>query len=341
MGVVMTTRGCVVTGGAGFVGSRLIRALNDGGCDRIVLVDSFARRPGKLDGVSSLRVADFLDYFAVDAWDVEALDRRLPPLDGIFHIGAWTDVLETDVTKMLHYNFEHARRWIELGQRRSVPVIYGSTSALYGTSRLCRVDDAACERPLNAYGYSKLLLDRWLRARLETLPSRVVGFRFFNVFGPGEEHKAHNASIPTRFFQFLRDQGHIDLFESEIRRDYIHVDDVARVLLRAWQSDQPSGVYNLGSGIAIAHREIAETVARVARDAGLPVDPEPIRPLPMPEALRARFQFYTRADGVLPWVAEIVSAPLEKMVGYWAGRARAQAGDGQGSPVPKAVASRS
>ena len=114
----MTPRWCVVTGGAGFVGSRLVRALNDGGWDRIVLVDSFARRPEKLGWVSSLRVADFLDYFAVDALDVEALDRRLPPLDAIFHVGAWTDVLETDVTKMLRYNFEHARRWIELGQRR-------------------------------------------------------------------------------------------------------------------------------------------------------------------------------------------------------------------------------
>jgi ADP-L-glycero-D-manno-heptose 6-epimerase len=336
----MTARWCVVTGGAGFVGSRLIRALNDGGCDRIVLVDSFARRPEKLDGVSSLRVADFLDYFAVDAWDVEALDRRLPPLDAIFHVGAWTDVLETDVTKILRYNFEHARRWIELGQRRRVPVIYASTSALYGASRLCRVDDPGCERPLNPYGYSKLLLDRWVRARLETLPSRVVGFRFFNVFGPGEAHKAHNASIPTRFFEFLRDQRHIELFEGEIRRDYVHVDDVARVLLRAWQSDQPSGVYNLGSGVAIAHREIAEAVVRVARDARMPLDLEPIRSVPMPAALQARFQFYTCADAVLPWVAEIAPAPLDKMVGYWAARAHAQAGDGRGPAVPEAITSR-
>jgi ADP-L-glycero-D-manno-heptose 6-epimerase len=325
----MTGRWCVVTGGAGFVGSRLVRALNDGGWDRIVLVDSFARRPAKLGGVSSLRVADFLDYFTIDALDVEALDRRLPPLDVIFHVGGWTDVLETDITQMLRYNFEHSRRWLELGQRRDIPVIYASTSALYGRSRLCRVDDPACERPLNPYGYSKLLLDRWLRTRLDALTSRVVGFRFFNVFGPGEEHKAHNASIPTRFFQFLRDHGHIDLFEGEIRRDYVHVDDVACVLLRAWQSDQPSGVYNLGSSVAIAHGEIAETVARVARDAGLPVDPQPIRPVPMPEALRSRFQFYTRADGVLPWVAELTAGPLEKMVEYWTAWAHGEAGDGR------------
>src|SRR5262249_1629002 len=166
-------RWCVVTGGAGFVGARLVRALNEGGQDRIVLVDSFIRRPEKLHGTSSLRVADFLDYFEIDDLDVEALDRRLPPLDAIFHIGAWTDVLETDTAKMLRYNFEHARRWLELGQRRGVPVIYASTSALYGTSRLCRVDDPSCERPLNQYGYSKLLLDRWLRARLEALSSRI------------------------------------------------------------------------------------------------------------------------------------------------------------------------
>jgi ADP-L-glycero-D-manno-heptose 6-epimerase len=337
----MNVKWCLVTGGAGFVGSRLVRALNDMGCDRIVLVDSFSRRPVKLAGLSGLRFADFVDYFSIDTMSIEELDRRLPPLDAIFHVGAWTDVLETDVTKMLRYNFEHSRRWIELGQRRGIPVIYASTSALYGTSRLCRVNDPGCEGPLNPYGYSKLLLDRWLRARLETLTSRVVGFRFFNVFGPGEEHKAHNASIPTRFFHFLRDQGRIDLFDAEILRDYVYVDDVARVLLRAWQSDQPSGVYNLGSGVAIPHREIAEAVVRVVREAGLQVDPQPILPVPMVEALRSRFQFYTRADGVLPWVTEIVSAPLEKMVQYWTARTRTDAADGWVSSVPEIIVSRS
>jgi len=334
----MSARWCVVTGGAGFVGSRLVRALNDGGQDRIVLVDSFARRPEKLGGISSLRVADFLDYFAVDGLDVEALDRRLPPLEAIFHVGAWTDVLETDAGKMLRYNFEHACRWLELGQRRGVPVIYASTSALYGTSRLCRVGDPDCERPLNPYGYSKLLLDRWLQARLGSLASRVVGFRFFNVFGPGEAHKAHNASIPTRFFQFLCDQGRIDLFDDEIRRDYVYVDDVARVLVRAWESDQPSGVYNLGSGNAISHQEIAEAVVRVARDIGLPVEHQPIRRVPMPADLRGRFQFYTRADGVLPWVAEITSGPLEKMVRYWTAAGQVEGRNGQSSVRREATA---
>lgn len=309
----------MVTGGVGFVGSRLVRALNDRGADRIVLVDSFSRRPEKLAGMSGLRFADFLDYFSVDAWSVEDLDRRLPPLDVIFHVGAWTDVLETDVTKMLRYNFEHPRKWLELGQLRGVPVIYASTSALYGTTRLCRVNDPAGERPFNAYGHSKLVLDRWVQANLESLKCPIVGFRFFNVFGPGEQHKAHNASIPTRFFEFVRSQGLIELFEGDIRRDYVHADDVARILVRAWESGQPSGIYNLGSGVAISHREIAETVVRVTRGAGLRLDPAPIRTVPMPDGLRDRFQFYTKAEGVPPWVAELTARPLEKMVDYWTG----------------------
>ena len=313
----MNARRCLVTGGAGFVGSRLIRALNGAGCDRIVMVDSFSRRPEKLAGISDLRFADFLDYFSVDALDLEGLDRRLPALDVIFHVGAWSDVLETDVTKMLRYNFEHARKWLEFGQLRGVPVIYASSSALYGTSRLCRTNDPACEQPFNAYGYSKLLLDRWVRAHLESLKCPIVGFRFFNVFGPGEEHKAHNASIPTRFFQFLRDQGRIELFEGDIRRDYVYADDVARVLLQAWQSGQSSGVYNLGSGVAVSHREIADKVVSVARDARMRLESEPIRVVPMPDTLRAKFQFYTKAEGVLPWVAAITGHPVDKMVCYW------------------------
>jgi ADP-L-glycero-D-manno-heptose 6-epimerase len=321
----MNSRRCLVTGGAGFVGSRLIRALNEAGCDRIVMVDSFSRRPEKLAGISDLRFADFLDYFSLDTLDLDGLDRRLPALDVIFHIGAWSDVLETDVTKMLRYNFDHARKWLELGQLRGVPVVYASSSALYGTSRLCLANDPACERPFNAYGHSKLLLDRWVKAHLESLKSPIIGFRFFNVFGPGEEHKAHNASIPTRFCQFLRDQGRIELYEGDIRRDYVHADDVARILLQAWKSGQPSGVYNLGSGQAISHQEIAEKVVGVVRDAGLRLESEPVRVVPMPDRLRAKFQFYTKAEGVLPWVAAITAHPVDKMVRYWTVWAQGQA----------------
>ena len=328
----MNSRWCLVTGGAGFVGSRVIRALNQRGSDRIVLVDSFSRRPGKLARTAELRFADFLDYFAVDALDVDALDRRLPALDVIFHVGAWADVLETDVTKMLRYNFEHARKWLELGQLRGIPVIYASTSALYGTTRLCRVNDPACERPFNAYGASKLVLDRWVTANLESLKSPAVGFRFFNVFGPGEEHKAHNASIPTRFFEFVRERGVIELFHGDIRRDYVHCDDVARVLIRAWESGQASGVYNLGSGIPISHREIAEMIVGVAGTAGLRLESEPIRTIPMPPALQGKFQFFTKAEGVLPWVAELTGDPREKMKGYWSELATRSTRDDASSP---------
>jgi len=328
----MNGRWCLVTGGAGFVGAHLVRALNEAGYDRIVLVDSFSRRPEKFAGNSDLRFADFLDYFSVDALDLEGLDRRLPALDVIFHVGAWTDVLETDVTKMLRYNFDHSRKWLQFGQLRGIPVIYASTSALYGRSRLCRVNDPACERPLNAYGYSKLLFDRWVQGHLPSLKSQVVGFRFFNVFGPGEKHKAHNASIPTRFFQFLEDHGRIDLFEGDIRRDYVHADDVARILLQAWQSGQPSGVYNLGSGVAVSHREIAENAVSVARDARLHLEAEPICVVPMPDALREKFQFYTKAEGVLPWVAAITAHPMDKMIRYWTEWARGRA---EGGPSPQ------
>ena len=311
------SRWCLVTGGAGFVGSRLIRALNASGRNHVVLVDSFSRRPEKLETLAKLRVADFIDYFTIDTLAVDELDRRLPSLDVIFHVGAWTDVLETDVTSMLRYNFEHSRRWLELGQLRGIPVLYASTSALYGNSRVCRVGAPECEQPLNAYGHSKLLLDRWVHAHLDEWKSPVLGFRFFNIFGPGESHKAHNASIPTRFFHFLRERGLIDLFEGDIRRDYVHADDVARVLIQAWESGQASGVYNLGSGVAVSHREIAEAVVKVAHAAQWPLNPDPIRTVSMPSGVKSRFQFYTRAEELVPWVASLTARPLEKMLAYW------------------------
>jgi ADP-L-glycero-D-manno-heptose 6-epimerase len=321
---VTTNRWCLVTGGAGFVGSHLIRALNTSGRNHIVLVDSFSRRPEKLATLNQLRVADFIDYFTLDTLGVEELDRRLPPLDVVFHLGAWTDVLETDVTTMLRYNFEHSRKWLELGQLRGIPVVYASTSALYGNTRVCRTGAPECEQPLNAYGHSKLMLDRWVGTHLGEWKSAALGFRFFNIFGPGENHKAYNASIPTRFFEFLRERRLIELYEGEIRRDYVHVDDVARVLIHAWEADQPSGVYNLGSGVAISHREIAEAVVGVTRAAGWPLDRDPIRTISMPPAIKSRFQFYTRAEDVAPWVAALTARPLEKMVAYWTGLAGAR-----------------
>ena len=316
------SRWCLVTGGAGFVGSRLIRALNASGRNHVVLVDSFSRRPEKLETLAKLRVADFIDYFTIDTLAVDELDRRLPPLDVIFHVGAWTDVLETDVTSMLRYNFEHSRKWIELGQLRGIPVLYASTSALYGNSRVCRVGAPDCEQPLNPYGHSKLLLDRWVHAHLDDWKSPVVGFRFFNIFGAGESHKAHNASIPTRFFHFLRERGLIDLFEGDIRRDYVHADDVARVLIRAWESGQASGVYNLGSGVAISHREIAEAAVRTARSLGVPLEVNPVRLVPMPDDLRSKFQFHTRAEDVAPWIASLTSNSLDKMIAHWTEQAK-------------------
>jgi nucleoside-diphosphate-sugar epimerase len=119
---------------------------------------------------------------------------------------------------------------------------------------------------------------------------------------------------------FVAGAGAIELFEGDIRRDYVHSDDVARALLRAWESRPAPGVYNLGSGVAIGHREIADGVVAVARAAGLPLADPPIRTIPMPDTLRPRFQYYTRAEGVPPWIAELVADPMGKMVRYWTER---------------------
>jgi ADP-L-glycero-D-manno-heptose 6-epimerase len=309
----------VVTGGAGLVGRNLVAGLNRGGRERIVIIDSLDHG-AKWKNLLPLKFLDFLDY----RLGVEAMEQALSKLDleAVFHVGANTDVLVRDARLMTEANLAYSRCYLGVAINRSVPFIYASSSAVYGTSKVFSPSHEN-ERPLNPYALSKWMFDNYVRGLLESAggSAPIVGVRFFNVYGQPESHKGRNASIPFRFYELLKTKGTIELFAGadEIRRDYIGVGDVVRVLMRALEAPPASGIYNLGSGVATSHRRVAEIVVEAFRRAGKLGEcrNEAITTVSFPEELKDSFQFFTCAEDVAPWITELgLTAPSTGIARY-------------------------
>ncbi|MGE4532421.1 ADP-glyceromanno-heptose 6-epimerase [Halomonas sp.] len=287
----------VVTGGAGFIGSNLVKALNQRGHRDVMVVDDL------VDGTKFVNLADCTLGDYLDKADfrrrVEAELRgepaQLPEIEAIFHEGACSDTTEWDGRFMLDNNFEYSKVLLHFCQRRGIPFLYASSAATYGGSEVF-VEAPEHEKPLNVYGYSKLLFDQYVRARWGEFTSQVVGFRYFNVYGPREQHKGKMASVAfhhhtqIRAGQDVRLFGAWDGYEAGMQsRDFVYVGDVVDVNL--WFLDHPeaSGIFNLGSGRAEPFKAIGETVIDYyGRGA--------IEYIDFPEELKGRYQSYTRAD---------------------------------------------
>jgi ADP-L-glycero-D-manno-heptose 6-epimerase len=282
----------IVTGGAGFIGSNLVAGLNRHGEDDVLVVDDLS------DG---RKFVNLVDCRISDYWDRELLLARLA--DGlpcrpraIFHQGACAVTTEWDGRYMMETNYRYSVALLDYCLAEGVPLIYASSAAVYGASRTFREDDVAAERPLNVYGYSKLLFDQHVRRRLAGAGAQVVGLRYFNVYGPNEAHKGPMASVAWHVHGQVREQGEARLFEGsggyesgEQRRDFIHVDDVVRVNL--WFLEHPgvAGVFNLGTGRSSTFNQLANAViAWHGRGR--------IRYVPFPEKLLASYQSFTEAD---------------------------------------------
>jgi ADP-L-glycero-D-manno-heptose 6-epimerase len=283
----------VVTGGAGFIGSNLVGALNARGRDDVIVVDDLTDG-GKFQNLAAARIADYLD---VDDF-ARLIDRRDAALDGVtavLHQGACADTTERDGRRMMRMNFESSKRVAGLCARLGVPFIYASSAAVYGGGARF-VEEPAAERPLNVYGWSKLVFDQWVRRTLGAAESQVVGLRYFNVYGPGEAHKGPMASVARHLHGQLGATGRVRLFEGcdgfangEQRRDFVHVADVCAVVL--WFLDHPerSGVFNVGTGASRSFLEVARAVI------GFHGRGE-VEFVPFPEALRGTYQSFTEAD---------------------------------------------
>jgi ADP-L-glycero-D-manno-heptose 6-epimerase len=294
----------IVTGAAGFVGSNLVRALNRRGETDILAVDNLTRA----DKFANLVDCEIADY--IDKKDLAAALPGLREVRAVLHQGACSDTMESDGRYMMENNYRFTIALLEHCAVRRVPLIYASSAAVYGGSDRF-VEERACERPLNVYGYSKFLVDQVVRRRLSGLSNQVVGLRYFNVYGPGESHKGRMASVAFHNHRQFLAEGRVRLFDGwdgwgsgAQSRDFIHVDDVVSVNLHFLDHPERSGIFNLGTGRAQPFNDVASTVInthrRRAGQAALPL-PELVAQgllayVPFPEALKGKYQSFTQAD---------------------------------------------
>lgn len=304
----------VVTGAAGFIGSNIIAGLNARGMDDIIAVDDLTQGD-KFRNLVDLKIADYVD--ASTFYD-EFAEGHYGQVEAVFHEGACSDTMETNGKYMMENNYTLSWQLFQACQKRGTRLLYASSAATYGGSDTFR-EDPAFERPLNVYGYSKLLFDQRMRRECGNDFQRtkagktmqVVGFRYFNVYGPREQHKGRMASVAFhQYHQFLA-EGKVKLFgdyggypAGGQMRDFVYIDDVVAVNL--WFYDHPtqSGIFNLGSGHAQPFNDVASSVVNALRgrqgEAALALDAIAAQGLveyiEFPSALRGKYQCYTQAD---------------------------------------------
>ncbi len=275
----------VVTGGAGFIGSNLLRGLNAQGIDDILVVDNLVRA----DKHRTLNTCDFADY--VDKRDFLArLPQIMPQVTAVFHQGACSDTMETDGRYLMDNNYAYSKALLEACQSARIPFIYASSASVYGNGEDGFAEERRCEYPLNGYAYSKFLFDQYVRRLQPTFTAPVMGLRYFNVYGPQETHKGRMATVVYQFHKSLTADGKLELFEGsdKFKRDFIHVDDVVSVNLHFLKNSQ-TGIYNVGTGTAESFLTIAELMLPLYKGGTIGTKP-------FPEALKGKYQAYTCAD---------------------------------------------
>jgi ADP-L-glycero-D-manno-heptose 6-epimerase len=292
---------CIVTGAAGFIGSKLVEGLNRRGVMDVIAVDHLAHAD-KFRNLATAEIADYLDQ----AEFIGNLERFEGAVEAVFHQGACSDTMETDGRYMLDNNYAYSKRLLEWCQEEGVPFIYASSAAVYGAGPEFR-EERRYEKPLNVYGYSKFLFDQYVRRILATQNAQVAGLRYFNVYGPNEQHKGRMASVAYHAYHQLLGAGKVKLFvgsggydNGEQRRDFVFVEDVVDVNLWLLERGDVSGVFNCGTGRAQTFNELAAAVINAVQGTRLSVrdmvQKGLIEYIPFPAGLAERYQSFTQAD---------------------------------------------
>lgn len=297
----------VVTGGAGFIGANIVRALNQRGVEDIIVVDDL-KEGDKFLNLFDCEIADYLDKGDfIERINSGAINEKF---DAIFHEGACSDTMEHDGLYMMTNNYEYSKTLLHYCQKTQSPYLYASSAAVYGGGSVFK-EERRFEAPLNVYGYSKFLFDQYVRRHWSSLKTQVVGFRYFNVYGQREQHKGRMASVAFHHFNQFRQTGKVKLFEGydgygdgEQSRDFVSVEDV--VAVNFWFLDNPSanGIFNLGTGRAQPFNDIATATVNALREsageAKLSLDEmvkeNIIEYIDFPDALKGKYQSFTCAD---------------------------------------------
>lgn len=296
----------IVTGAAGFIGSNLVHGLNSMGIDDIIVVDDmeYGQKYRNLVG------AKFSDYFDKEDFYPRFERGEFGRVDAIFHQGACSDTMEHDGRFMMETNYRCSKLLLDACLDQGIRFLYASSAATYGPSKVFR-EEPEHERPLNVYGWSKLVFDNVVRRLLPRAQQQIAGFRYFNVYGPREQHKGSMASVAFHHYQQFISEGQVKLFgayggygHGAQNRDFVFIDDVVAVNLWFLQNPGASGIFNLGSGRAQPFNDIALASVNAVRQLhGKPVLPlgelvsrGVIEYIDFPEALVGKYQCHTQAD---------------------------------------------
>ena len=286
----------IVTGGAGFIGSNLIKLLNQAGHKNIVVVDDLTDGT-KFANLVDLDIADYIDKdeFIARVMAGDAFEEW-DEIEVIFHEGACSATTEWNGKFVMEVNYEYSKSLLHFCVARGIPFIYASSAATYGGRNDNFIEDRRFEQPLNVYGYSKFLFDEYVRRLLPTTNSQIVGLKYFNVYGPREQHKGSMASVAFHLNNQMKDGQNPKLFEGcdgfgngGQMRDFVYVEDVCKVNIWFWKNAGKSGIYNCGTGRAEPFLNVAEAVVKHHGHGQVEF-------IPFPDHLKGRYQSYTQAD---------------------------------------------
>ncbi|MEG0798418.1 MAG: ADP-glyceromanno-heptose 6-epimerase [Acidaminococcaceae bacterium] len=284
----------IVTGGAGFIGSNLVKGLNDRGRDDILIVDNLTNMV-KFKNLQGLKALDYMDK--MDFAEALAAGKfAKTKIDVIFHEGACSDTMEYNGKYMMQNNFEYTKNLMDFALNRKIQMLYASSASTYGSGHHGFTEEPACEEALNVYAFSKLFFDNYARRYFDVADSQLVGLRYFNVYGPQENHKGKMASMIYQMYNQWQAEGKVKLFEGidgygngEQTRDFIYVKDVVKVNFFFWDHPELKGIYNCGTGKAHTFNTLAKGVLQYFGSGALEY-------VPFPEVLKGKYQSFTEAN---------------------------------------------